>query len=176
MQIRLMRNFLEHVTTVLERDDKALFILNRFHLSTYTMYASRINARSAIEREYDRVIKALRALPAHVFLLQLMEGEMEVRSSHPERGVAWRKFQQHIFQREGFGNFVKRNVGLQKAMIDTAIRQKIPFSLLRLPSTSNLQIAVHPSAGAEITATFDATFSPLVQKLNGVNHPARKAV
>src|ERR1044071_3275557 len=73
MQIRLMKNFLEHVTTALESDNKALFILNRFHLSTYTMYASRITARPTIEREYNVVIRALRALPTHVFLLQLME-------------------------------------------------------------------------------------------------------
>src|SRR5688500_11903579 len=38
LQIRLMRNFLDYVAATLERDDKAVFLLNRFHLSTYTMY------------------------------------------------------------------------------------------------------------------------------------------
>ena len=109
MQIRLMRNFLDYVAVTLERDDKALFLLNRFHLSTYTMYTMGITEQATLEREYNMVIKALRALPTHVFLLQLMESEIEARSSHPERGVAWQKFQQHILEREGFGNFVKRN-------------------------------------------------------------------
>ena len=156
MQIRLMRNFLDYVAVTLERDDKALFLLNRFHLSTYTMYATGITEQAILEREYNMVIKALRALPTHVFLMQLMEGEMEARSSHPERGVAWRRFQQHILEREGFGNFVKRNATLQKAMIETAIRQKIPFSILRLPSAPNPGIAVRRSPNAKITANPDA--------------------
>ena len=156
MQIRLMRNFLDYVAVTLERDDKALFLLNRFHLSTYTMYATGITEQAILEREYNMVIKALRALPTHVFLMQLMEGEMEARSSHPERGGAWRRFQQHILEREGFGNFVKRNATLQKAMIETAIRQKIPFSILRLPSAPNPEIAVRRSPNAKITANPDA--------------------
>ena len=176
MQIRLMRNFLDYVAVTLERDDKALFLLNRFHLSTYTMYRTAITEQPRVEREYNMVIKALRALPTHVFLMQLMEGEMEARSSHPERGVAWRRFQQRILEREGFGNFVKRNVTLQKAMIETAIRQKIPFSILRLPSAPNLGIAVRRSPNAKITANLDAALDPLTQKLNPRRYPPQEAL
>jgi len=176
MQVRLMRNFLDYVAVTLERDDKALFLLNRFHLSTYTMYTTGITEQPTLERKYNMVIKALRALPTHIFLLQLMEGEMAARSSHPERGVAWRRFQQHIFEREGFGNFVKRNVALQKAMIETAIRQNIPFSILRLPSAHDLEIAVGRSANAKITANLDAALDPLTQKLNPRRHPRQEAV
>jgi thymidylate kinase len=176
MQIRLMRNFLDYVAVTLERDDKALFLLNRFHLSTYTMYMTGITEQATLEREYNMVIKALRALPTHVFLLQLMEAEMEARSSHPERGGAWRRFQQHILEREGFGNFVKRNVTLQKAMIETAIRQKIPFSIFRLPSAPNLGIAVRRSFNAKITASLDAALDPLAQKLNLRRHSRQQAL
>jgi thymidylate kinase len=176
MQIRLMRNFLDHVALTVQRDDKAIFLLNRFHLSTYTMYTTGITEQATLEREYNMVIKALRALPTHVFLLQLMEGEMEARSSHPERGVAWRRFQQHILEREGFGNFVKRNVTLQKAMIETAIRQNIPFSILRLPSAPNLGIAVRRSPNAKITANLDAALDPLTQKLNPRIHRPQEAL
>jgi thymidylate kinase len=176
MQIRLMRNFLDYVAVTLERDDKALFLLNRFHLSTYTMYMTGINEQATLKREYNMIIKALRALPTHVFLLQLMEGEMEARSLHPERGSAWRRFQQHILEREGFGNFVKRNVTLQKAMIETAIRQKIPFSIFRLPSAPNLGIAVRRSFNAKITANLDAALDPLAQKLNPRRHPRQEAL
>ena len=176
MQIRLMRNFLDYVAVTLERDDKALFLLNRFHLSTYTMYTTGITEEATLEHEYNMVIKALRALPTHVFLLQLMEAEMEARSSHPERGVAWRRFQQHILEREGFGNFVKRNVTLQKAMIGAAIRQNIPFSILRLPSAPNLGIAVRRSPNAKITANLDAALDPLTQKLNPRRHPSQQTL
>jgi thymidylate kinase len=176
MQIRLMRNFLDYVAVTLERDDKALFLLNRFHLSTYTMYTTGITEQATLEREYNMVIKALRALPTHVFLLQLMESEMEARSSHPERGVAWRIYQQNILEREGFGNFVKRNATLQTAMIETAIRQKIPFSIFRLPSAPNLGMAVRRSFNAKITANLDAALDPLAQKLNPRRHPRQEAL
>src|SRR5688572_8779494 len=45
MQIRLMRNFLEYVALTVKRDDKAIFLLNRFHLSTYTMYTKGITEK-----------------------------------------------------------------------------------------------------------------------------------
>jgi thymidylate kinase len=156
LQIRLMRNFLDYIKVTLERNDKAVFLFNRFHLSTYTMYTKGITEQATLEREYNVIINALRALPTHIFLLQLMESEMEARSSHPERGVAWRIFQQRILEREGFGNFVKRNIILQKAMIEMAIRQRIPFSMLRLPSAPNLEIAVRRSSKVKVTANLDA--------------------
>jgi hypothetical protein len=48
-------------------------------------------------------------------------------------------------------------------MIETAIRQNIPFSILRLPSTPNLGIAVRRSPNAKTTANLDAAFDPLTQ-------------
>ena len=173
MQIRLMRNFLDYVAVTLERDDKAVFLLNRFHLSTYTMG---VTEQPKLKREYNIVLKTLRTLPTHVFILQLMENEIESRSSHPERGAAWHKFQQHILEREGFQNFVKRNVLLQKAMVETAIRQDIPFSILRLPSAPNLKVAVRRSLNAKTTANPDAALDPLTQKVNPRRHPLKEAL
>src|SRR5688572_7689587 len=154
MQIRLMRNFLGYVAVTLERDDKALFLLNRFHLSTYTMG---VTEQPKLEREYNIVLKKLRTLPTHVFILELMEGEIESRSSHPERGAAWHKFQQHILEREGCQNFVKRNALLQKAMVETAIRQQIPFSILRLPSSINGGITQRGAPFPKIAENLDAS-------------------
>jgi thymidylate kinase len=137
LQVRLMRNFLDYVADTINRDDRAVFLLNRFHLSTYTMG---VTEQPKLQREYNIVLKKLRTLPTHVFILQLMETEIESRSAHPERGAAWHKFQQHILEREGFQSFLKRNVLLQKAMVETAIRQQIPFSIVRLPSAPNTEI------------------------------------
>ena len=173
LQIRLMRNFLDYIAVTLERDDKAVFLLNRFHLSTYTMG---VTEQPKLEREYNIVLKTLRTLPTHVFILQLMDSEIESRSSHPERGAAWHKFQQHILEREGFQNFVKRNSLLQKAMIETAIRQKIPFSVFRLPSAPNLGIAVRRSFNAKLSATLDAALDPLAQKSNPRKYPRQEAL
>jgi thymidylate kinase len=160
LQVRLMRNFLDYVAVTLERDDKAVFLLNRFHLSTYTMG---VTEQPKLEREYNIVLKTLRALPTHVFILQLMDSEIEFRSSHPERGAAWHKFQQHILEREGFQNFVKRNALLQKAMVETAMRQQIPFSILRLPSAPNAGITGRRSP-TKTTEYLEANLHPRAVK------------
>jgi thymidylate kinase len=173
LQVRLMRNFINYAADTIHRDDKAVFLLNRFHLSTYTMG---VTEQPKLEREYNIVLKALRTLPTHVFILQLMESEIESRSSHPERGAAWHRFQQHILEREGFGNFIKRNVTLQKAMIETAIRQNIPFSILRLPPATNLGIAMRRSVNPKITANLDAALEPLTPKSNPRRHPSQEAL
>jgi thymidylate kinase len=166
LQVRLMRNFIDYAADTINRDDKAVFLLNRFHLSTYTMG---VTEQPKLEREYDIVLKTLRTLPTHVFILQLVQSEIESRSSHPERGAAWHKFQQHILEREGFQNFVKRNALLQKAMVETAIRQQIPFSILRLPSAPNAGITARRSSITKITENLDASLDP-----PAVKSPQRK--
>jgi thymidylate kinase len=157
LQVRLMRNFIDYVADTINRDDKAVFLLNRFHLSTYTMG---VIEQPKLEREYNIVLKKLRTLPTHVFILQLMEGEIESRSAHPERGTAWHKFQQHILEREGFQSFVKRNALLQKAMVETAIRQQIPFSIFRLPSAPNTGITGRGSPITKIADNLQASLDP----------------
>ncbi len=125
----------------------------QFFYSTDSIYRHirwAITEKPKLEREYNIVLKRLRTLPTHVFILQLMESEIESRSSHPERGAAWHKFQQHILEREGFQNFLKRNVLLQQAMVETAIRQQIPFSIFRLPSAPNMRITGPRSALTKI--------------------------
>jgi thymidylate kinase len=154
LQVRLMRNFIDYVADTINRDARAVFLLNRFHLSTYTMG---VTEQPNLEREYNIVLKKLRTLPAHIFILQLMDSEIESRSAHPERGTAWHKFQQHILEREGFQSFVKRNTLLQKAMIETAIRQQIPFSILRLSSALEAGIAGRRSPITKITENLHAS-------------------
>jgi len=173
LQVRLMRNFINYAADTIKRDDRAVFLLNRFHLSTYTMG---VTEQPKLEREYNIILKTLRTLPTHVFILQLMESEIESRSSHPERGAAWHKFQQHILEREGFQNFVKRNVLLQKAMIETAISQQIPFSILRLPSALNTKIAGRRSPITKITENLDTAVDPLTRKLDPRRHPSQEAL
>jgi hypothetical protein len=129
-----------------------------------------VTEQPKLEREYNIVLKTLRALPTHVFILQLMDSEIEFRSSHPERGAAWHKFQQHILEREGFQNFVKRNALLQKAMVETAIRQQIPFSILRLPSAPNAGITGRRSPITKITENLDASLDSRAVK----SYPRRR--
>jgi thymidylate kinase len=161
LQVRLIRNFIKYAADTIRSDDGAVFLLNRFHLSTYTMG---VTEQPKLEREYNIVLKTLRSLPAHVFILQLMDSEIESRSSHPERGAAWHKFQQHILEREGFQNFVRRNALLQKAMIETAIRQQIPFSILRLPSEIKTGITERRASFPKISENLDASLNSRAAK------------
>ncbi len=173
LQVRLMRNFINYVADTLSHDNEAVFLLNRFHLSTYTMG---ITEQPNLEREYNVILKALRTLPTHVFVLQLRENEIESRSSHPERGAAWHKFQQHILEREGCQNFVRRNALLQKAMVETAIRQQIPFSILRLPSLTDTQIADRRAPILDTAENLDASLDSGAVRSYQRKRPPQKVI
>jgi hypothetical protein len=80
-------------------------------------------------REYDKIINVLRTLPVHVFILQLDENEIEKRSLHPERSVAWLKFQQQIVQKDSFCERLRIQ---QRSILDAAEKQQIPYSVIKL--------------------------------------------
>lgn len=173
LQVRLMKNFINYAADTINRDERVVFLLNRFHLSTFTMG---VTEQPKLEREYNITLKKLRTLPTHVFILQLMEEEIESRSSHPERGAAWHKFQQHILAREGFQNFVKRNALLQKAMVETAIRQQIPFSILRLPSAANAKITEQRSPMTKITENLNSDLDSRTEKSHQRRGPLQEVI
>ena len=61
-------------------------------------------------------------------------------------------------------------------MTETAIRQNIPFSSLRLPSASDIGTSVRRSPNATITANQDAAVDPLVETLDPRGHPHQEAM
>jgi hypothetical protein len=122
-----MKLFVNHVKKIVSRDENAVFLLNRFHLSTY---ASTIIQQPKLEKEYDEIINILRTLSVHVFILQLDENEIEKRSLHPERSGAWQKFQQQIVEKDSFRDRLERQ---QRLILEAAKRQQIPYSIIKLP-------------------------------------------
>src|SRR5688572_1818214 len=82
LRVKFMKHFVNYVRDIVSRDENAVFLLNRFHLSTY---ASTIIQQPKLEQEYDEIINILKTLPVHVFILQVDENEIEKRSLHPER-------------------------------------------------------------------------------------------
>jgi len=125
VRIRFMKLFVNYVRDVISRDENAVFLLNRFHLSTY---ASTIIKQPKLKREYDEIINVLRTLPVHVFILQLDENEIEERSLHPERSGAWQKFQQQIVEKGRFRDRLQRQ---QRLILAAAKRQQIPYSVIK---------------------------------------------
>ena len=125
-----MKLFVNYVSDIVSRDENAVFLLNRFHLSAYV---STIIQQPKLKREYDDIINVLRTLPIHVFILQLDENEIEERSLHPERSSAWQKHQQQIVKKEGFRDTLERHIWQQRLMIEAAERHQIPYSVIKLP-------------------------------------------
>jgi len=132
LQVKFMKLFVNYIRDVINRDQNAVFILNRFHLSGYVLA---ILKQPQFAKDYDEILSVLKILPTHVFILQLNEHEIETRSLHPERSGAWRKFQQQIIETEGFRGRLDRYLWQQRLMLQAAEQQNLPHSLVRLSST-----------------------------------------
>ena len=128
LRVKFMKLFVNYVRDIVSREENAVFLLNRFHLSTYV---SIIVRQPELEREYDETLKVLRTLPVHVFILQLDENEIEQRSLHPERSSAWQKYQQHRVKKGGFHDRLERFSWQQKSMLEAAKRQQLPYSIIK---------------------------------------------
>jgi thymidylate kinase len=143
LRVKFMKVFLNYVRDVVSREENAVFLLNRFHLSTY---AWTINQQPKLQEEYDEIVNVLKTLPVHTFILQLDENEIETRSLHPERSGVWQKFKQQIVDK-GNDSFRTRLEKQQKLMLEAAKRQQIPYSLIKLklanwPETGNKQVRI----------------------------------
>ena len=135
LRVKFMTLFVNYVKNIVSRDENAVFLLNRFHLSAYVMT---IMQQPKLEREYDEIIDVLRTLPVHVFILHLDENEIEKRSLHPERSTAWQKFQQEIVKKEGFRDRLERYTWQQGLLLEAAERQQIPYSVIKFPSAPEI--------------------------------------
>jgi thymidylate kinase len=129
LRVQFMNLFVNYIRDVLSRDENGVFLLNRFHLSTYVFT---IVQQPELEKEYDEIINVLKTLPVHIFILQLDKNDIDKRSAHPERSGPWRQFQQQIAEKEGFRGRLERYVWQQRLMLERAKRQQIPYSVIKL--------------------------------------------
>ena len=135
LRVKFMKLFVNYIKDVVSRDKNSVFLLNRFHLSTYV---STIIRQPKLEREYDEIINLLKTLSVHVFILQLDENEIEERSLHPERSTAWRKHQKQIVKKDGFRDTLGRYIWQQGLILEAAEKQQIPYSVIKLPSAPEI--------------------------------------
>jgi thymidylate kinase len=144
LRIKFMKLFVNYTKDLLNRDEKAVFLLNRFHLSTYAW--TKIQ-QEKLGREYNEIIGTLRQLPVHIFVLHVDPDEIENRSLHPERSSAWRKFQKQKV--ENF-SFCDRLLKQQELILEAAEKQQIPYSVIKIPpyqpqiGERHLQTSEHP--------------------------------
>ena len=135
LRVKFMKLFVNYVKDIVSRDENAVFILNRFHLSAYVMT---IMQQPKLEREYNEIIDVLRTLPVHVFILHLDQNEIEKRSLHPERSTTWQKFQHEIVKKEGFRDRLERYTWQQGLLLEAAERQQIPYSVIKFSSVPEI--------------------------------------
>ena len=135
LRVKFIKLFVNYLKDIVSKDENAVFLLNRFHLSTYV---STIIKQPGLEREYDEIINVLRTLPVHVFILQLDENEIELRSAHSERSSPWQKYQKQRVTKDGFTDTLKRYMWQQNLITEVAKKQSIPYSVIKLPSTTDI--------------------------------------
>jgi thymidylate kinase len=128
IRLKFTKLFVEHITQRIRQDHDTVFLLNRFHLSTYI---TTIAKRRDLESQYDEIIDALRALPVHIFILHLDEHEIDAKSRHSERSTAWQKHRQEAVENDKFQNGLERHVWQQTSIMEAAHRQQIPYSILK---------------------------------------------
>jgi thymidylate kinase len=138
LRVKFMLLFVNYIKDVVSRDEKAVFLLNRFHLSTYV---STIIHQPTLEKEYVEIINVLRMLPVHVFILRLDKSEIKERSLHPERSIAWQMHQRQIIKKEGFRDTLERHLWQQDLILEAAERQKIPYSVIKFNVTPQMGAA-----------------------------------
>jgi hypothetical protein len=136
LRVKFMKLFLNYIKDIVSSDENSVFLLNRFHLSAYVMT---ITQQPQLQREYDEIIDVMRTLPVHVFVLQMDENEIETRTLHPERSSVWQNFQQQILKKEGFSTKLERYTCQQRSILETAESQQLPYSVIKLPSSSELE-------------------------------------
>jgi len=135
LRIKYMKLFVDYIKDTVTRNENTVFLLNRFHLSTYV---STVVRQPKLAKEYDEIITILRTLSVHVFILQLDEKEIEERSSHPERSTAWETHQEQIVKKQGFRDALERHIWQQGLILESAERQQIPYSVIKFPSSAEI--------------------------------------
>jgi hypothetical protein len=118
LRIKFMKLFVSYIKHIVNRDENAVFLLNRFHLSAYVMT---VIQQPKLEKEYDEIIHVLRTLPVH-----------------PERSGAWQKVQQQIVKKEGFRDRLERYIWQQGLILEAAEKQQIPYSVIKVPPTQEI--------------------------------------
>ena len=127
LRLQFMMAFLDYVDEVLSHSPGAVFVLNRFHLSTYMAHVSQNNK---LRNDYSVLVKKLKQLPVYILLLQLAAKDIKQRSKHLERSSVWIRYQKSATQKEGFFSRTARYLNEQQLMLQAAKTDGIPYQLL----------------------------------------------
>ncbi len=121
---------LSYIESVLKQDTKAVFILNRFHVSLL-ITASKLSPKT--KKKYDKLLTKLEKLPVCILVPFLKKEEIEKRAVHPERKErAWKKHLQDWLNQKGFRTAKEAFEWEQQKILKILQTQKIPYRLVRI--------------------------------------------
>jgi thymidylate kinase len=163
LRVKFMKLFVSYIKDIVTRNANAVFLMNRFHLSTYV---STIVRQPALQRAYDEIINVLRTMSVHVFILELDDDEIEKRGLHPERSSAWQKHQQQIVKKEGFRDTLARHIWQQRLILEAAERQQIPYSVIKLAAAPDIGDQWMRLPDSQSIVHRDAPMNPVDTKIN----------
>lgn len=126
LRLKLMSNLLDYINQTLQTDKQAIFLLNRFHLSSYMAHVSK---NPTLIKPYQTIVNKLKQLPVHIILLKLKPEQIEQRSAHSERSETWAKYQKTMMKKEGFKTRTARYLNEQKLMLQAAKKDRILYTI-----------------------------------------------
>ncbi|MBI4150170.1 AAA family ATPase [Candidatus Woesearchaeota archaeon] len=134
LRLDFMNVFLDYCEDVLHKNSKAVFILDRFHLSFFYLAVQGKGEKKLdkkLEKDYAKVIERLRQLPVHLYLPLLHQNQIEDRSSHKERiDETWKLHLQKRLAATGFSTLTDMYVATQKILVNMAEKQGIPYTAM----------------------------------------------
>lgn len=129
MRLVFMNNFLDHCSDVVQNDPRAVFLLNRFHLTCAVLGFTHPEEKP----EYKMILDKLQKLKTHVYIATLEESEIEARSAHSERkDETWKMHLQKRMEYTDSKNLTELYSKQQKQLLALASQQPIPYSRMRV--------------------------------------------
>lgn len=129
LRIQYLHSLLDYCEELLEKNEKTVVILNRFHITC--AITSRYNDKP--KKLYDKLIDRLRYLPVHTFIGKLSLDNIERRASHSERKEEiWRIHQQKRIRWANARSLFELYKDEQETAFKIIEEQGIPYSIFEL--------------------------------------------
>lgn len=127
LRLNFMDSLLDYCTSVTEQNDKAVFIVNRFHV-TFHLFAL---TDASVNLQYLRILEKLKKLRVHIYVPIVQDEQIEARSSHKERqDPIWQLHLKKRLAQRGFSTLTEMYSEEQKKIKAILEKQGLPYTLV----------------------------------------------
>ncbi len=135
MRLTFQENFLDYCAKVISENSKAVFILERFHIS-YRFFTLLQDVLS--EARYEKTLQRLKDLSTFIFVPIIDNKLIESRSSHLERvDPVWKIHLEKRLKQRGCATLQEMYSLEQKKIIELLEQQGLPYRLVEVPVKIN---------------------------------------